>query len=105
MGAQGLGSLFRGCFQVYEWGKSVQEIGLWGVNSLGIFSGFDEYFGRILSFLFCFIHIFCVLAWMEGKDLEKRIKDNYWGDFSWGLIGNYFFGLRRSGEGAMMPKR
>ena len=49
--------------------------------------------------------IFCVLAWMEGKDWEKRIKDNHCGDFSRGLMGNYFFGLRRSGEGAMMPER
>ena len=49
--------------------------------------------------------IFCVLAWMEGKDLEKRIKDSHCGDFSRGLMGNYFFGLRRSGEGAMMPER
>lgn len=45
----------------------MQEIGLWGVNSLGIFSGFDGYFGRILSFLFCFIHIFLCFS-MDGGE-------------------------------------
>lgn len=73
-----------------------------GSDSLGIFNGFDGYFE---FFLFCFTRIFCVLAWMEWKDLEKRIKDNHCGDFSRGLMGNYFFGLRRSGERAMMPER
>ena len=74
---------------------------MWGV----IRWGFLMVLMDILSFLFCFIRIFCVSAWMEGKDLEKRIKDNHCGDFLRGLMGNYFFGLRRSGEGAMMPER